>query len=107
VGVRATRTLLEFCVAKQGVRRGATTAGRVVQYAIAAADLGHVPTNDEYCEWWACSERTGWADRERMREVFGDDWRSVVEALAAATERQRSRSPRVLMQLPVPRAVTA
>ena len=44
--------------------RGALTAGRLAQYAMTAADLGHVPTNAEYCEWWSCSERNGWYDRD-------------------------------------------
>jgi hypothetical protein len=101
---RKPRTVLEHCVAKLGVHQGAFAAANVAQYAIATKDLGHVPTTDEYCEWWAVSERTGWYHRSRIRDVFGDDWPDVIEQVSHLI---KTSSPRAAMSLPVTRPVAA
>ena len=91
------RTILQACTRVRGVHKGALTAAHVAQYAIATAELGEVPGTARYADYWAIDERTGWRHREGIREVFGDDWRAVVEQVAAeATKRQTTAPGRLL-----------
>jgi hypothetical protein len=92
-------SVLDACVAKRGLHRGAVTAAWVAQYALQARDLGRVPTVVEYSTEWNIDERSGWRHREAIREVFGDSWRDVVLSVAAAIER---RSTSAVLALPVP-----
>jgi len=94
-------TVLEACTRKRGVHRGAITAAHVAQWALATADLGHVPTTVEYADYWAVKERTGWNHRAGVRDVFGDDWPELVEDLAAEIRRRRLRSPRDVLAVAV------
>ncbi|MBA3660054.1 MAG: hypothetical protein H0W67_10695 [Gemmatimonadales bacterium] len=94
-------TVLEACVRASGMRRGGLTASFVAQWAITAAELGHVPTTVEYGEWWYIDERTGWRHRAAIRDVFGDNWQEVIEMVAADIKRRRLRSPRDVMRLAV------
>lgn len=98
---RKPRTIQEQCIAKLGIHRGAIAAARVAQYAIATHELGHVPTTDEYCDYWAVDERTGWRHRAVIRDVYGDQWGEVVEAVAAPIAQLKTRSPRAVMGLRV------
>lgn len=93
-----TVSVHRFCVQKLGVHRGAITAARAAQWAIAADELGHMPTTVEYAEYWAVDERTGWAHRARVREAFGDEWQSIVTRMAVEVGRRRTRSPRAVQQ---------
>lgn len=99
---REPRTVLDICVARVGVHRGAVAAAAVAQYALTTVELGHVPTTDEYIAEWAISERTGWRHRERMTAVFGEAWPDVVAAVAAEVERRSVRLPARAMALVVP-----
>ena len=99
------QTVLQVCVAALGVHRGALAAANVAQHAMATCELGHVPTATEYAEYWAMHERSAWRHRERVREVFGEDWREVVEAVAAQISDERS--PRAVANLSAPRFVAA
>lgn len=92
-------TVLDVCTERLGVHRGAIAAARVAQWALATADLGHVPTTVEYANWWAVTERTGWNHRSACRDVFGDDWPDVVEFVARQIGDRRS--PREVMRLDV------
>jgi hypothetical protein len=83
------------------MRRGGLTAATVAQWAIAAADLGHMPTTVEYADWWGVDERTGWRHRAAIREVFGDNWQAAIELIVAEVERRRLRSPRDVFKLAV------
>lgn len=84
--------LIKVCVRELGPKRGGMAAAAIVSYAIATADLGHVPTAVEYAEWFGVSERTAWRHRERCRDVFGDRWRDVVGDLANELRRREDRS---------------
>lgn len=97
-------SVLQACVARLGAHRGARAAANVAQYAITTRELGHVPTTVEYADYWALSERSGWDHRARVKSVFGDDWREVVETVAAEIER---RSTREVMGLPIPARLAA
>lgn len=92
-------TVHRYCVRTLGVHRGAIAAARVAQWAIATAELGHVPTTVEYSEWWAIDERTGWRHRALAHEALGEEWQTVVERLAREIERRQDRSPRAVQQL--------
>ncbi len=100
-------SVLNVCTARLGLHRGALAAANVAQLAMTTADLGHWPSATEYADYWAITERTAWYHRSRAREVFGDDLQTVVEQLARDVARKRARSPRAVMQLPAPSAVTA
>lgn len=94
-------SVLDYCTARVGLHRGGLAAAAVAQYAMTTADLGRLPSTTEYRDWWNISERTAWRHRERMHEVFGDEWRAVVERVAAEVKRRHARSPRAVMQLSV------
>lgn len=102
---RQARTVLEVCVARLGVHRGAVAAANVAQWAIATHELGHVPTTVEYAEYWAIAERSGWNHRARIRDALGEDWQPVVESIAAAAGKTQSRA--AVMRAPLPRVVPA
>jgi hypothetical protein len=104
---RQPRTVLEVCVANLGVHRGAVAAANVAQLALTTSDLGHFPTAVEYAEYWAVIERTAFHHRRRAREGLGDEYQAVVLQLAAIITAKKSRSPRAVMSLPVPRPVAA
>jgi len=87
------------CIQRLGVHRGAIAAARVAQWAIATAELGHVPTTVEYADWWAVTERTGWYHRAAVHAALGDEWPSVVEQLADVVRAQSLRSPRAVQKL--------
>lgn len=88
---RRPRSILEACVAVRGVHAGALTAAHVAQVAMTTAELGRVPSGREYAEFWAVSERTSFKQWEGIAEVFGPDWREVVEKVAAQIAEKRER----------------
>ena len=94
-------TVHRYCVKKLGVHKGALAAARVAQYAMTTADLGHVPSNTEYCSWWVITTRTGFHHRALIKAAFGEDWRPVVEQLAAEIVRRGNRSPGVIKSMPL------
>lgn len=98
-------TVLQACVSVLGVHKGALAAANVAQLVMTTAELGHFPTNDEYAEYWAVSERTGWLHRSRGRDVFGDDLEDVVAQLAKRIG--DARTPRSVMGLTAPHFVAA
>jgi hypothetical protein len=97
-------SVLDCCVSKLGVHKGAVAAANVAQLAIATNELGHFPTALEYADYWAVDERSAWRHRARGRDVFGEDLQDVVELVAA---RIQSRSYHAVMSLPVPRTAAA
>jgi hypothetical protein len=60
-----------------------------------------MPLTREYAEWWAISERTGERHRAGILDVFGEQWPSVVESIAAEIRRRRVRAPRDVLRLAV------
>jgi hypothetical protein len=92
-------SVLKAATAKLGVHKGALAAAHIAQWALATAELGHVPTTVEYAEFWFVDERTGWRHRADCRDVLGENWQDVVLALAAAADR---RSTAAVVALPVP-----
>lgn len=93
---RPARTVLEVCVERRGVHKGALAAANVVQHAIAQDALGHFPTGVEYSEYWSISDRSAWRHRARARAAFGDELETVVAQLASYIEQHDERSQRKL-----------
>jgi hypothetical protein len=101
------RTILEVCVARLGVHRGALAAANVAQLAMTAADLGRFPTALEYAADWSLSERSAFNHRGRARDGLGENWQQIIEGLALELVARKARSPRAVMALPLPRLVSA
>jgi hypothetical protein len=100
---RQPRTILEACVATHGIHRGAIVAANVAKAAIAAVELGHVASGNEYAEFWAIDQRTSFRHFEGIADVFGPDWRDVVEQLAKRAEARGDRKARSVTKYPLPR----
>lgn len=92
-----TRSVLEACVAARGVHKGAFTAARIAQYASTWAELGKFPTAEEYAASWSIDERTAWRHRAEFEQVFGDNWREVVDQVAEVIRSSGDRSTRSLV----------
>jgi hypothetical protein len=92
--------VLEACVRRYGLHKGAVRAADVGKWVIATQALGQVPTVEAYCEWWAVTERTGWRHAATCRELFGDEWRGVVLVLAAKAEDRLSVKRALSVGLP-------
>jgi hypothetical protein len=95
------KTVLQVCVEKLGVHKGAIAAAWVTQWVMATEALGHVPNVIEYSEWWYVDERTGWRHRAAVKSVLGDEWQAVVAELADEMRRRRLKSPRSVRGLTV------
>jgi len=68
---RPARTLLEVCVARGGYVRGARVAQFIVEWTIAASDLGYQPSVNEFAHWWKdVSERTTWNRLRDFHRLF-------------------------------------
>lgn len=86
---RQATTVLDVCVARVGVHRGALAASYVARYAMTLNRLGKFPTAVEYADDWAMVERSAWHHRARMQEALGDDWPAVVEHVAREIGRRQ------------------
>ncbi len=68
---KPARTLLEVCIARGGYLRGARVAEFVIEWTIAADQLGHQPSVREFSHWWKDkSERTTWRRLDDFKTVF-------------------------------------
>jgi hypothetical protein len=93
VARRPAKTVFEYCVATQGVVKGAKLAGFILSWSIATERLGH-PLGEgagvkaavqEYATYWADNERTAWNHLRTFRTVFPqwDTPHALVEIAAA------------------------
>jgi len=90
---RPARTLLEVCIARGGYLRGARVAEFVIEWTIAADDLGHQPSANEFAHWWRDrSERTTWRRLAQFKQVFPEfeNPAPIAEQLLAEGRRRRS-----------------
>ncbi len=69
---RPPRTVLELCVARAGLLKGAKLAEFVCAWAIATRSVGHTLGIEEFSEWWAegYSRRTAYNRLREFRAVF-------------------------------------
>lgn len=99
---RRPRSILEACVAVRGVHAGALTAAHIAQVAMTTAELGRVPSGNEYADYWAVSARTSFKQWEGIAEVFGPDWRDVVVKIADEINEKRERRLRRVTRYALP-----
>ena len=52
------RNVLDYCIAKVGIRKGMRVATFIAQWTIAQQALGHAPTAEEAAGWWKESPAT-------------------------------------------------
>lgn len=73
-------TLMEYAIARGGIRKGAKAMTFLISWATAVEDLGHELGGDggtlsaamaEYAEYWKLTERSAWRDLSAFRQVFG------------------------------------
>jgi hypothetical protein len=67
---REARTLLEVCVARAGLRKGALIAEYIIEWTLCTADVGHEPSANEVAQWWKASERTAWRRLAAFKAAF-------------------------------------
>lgn len=84
---RPPRTLLELCVARAGLIKGAKLAEFIASWAIATGGLGHEPGVREFAEWWRLrSPRTAFNRLRDFRAAFPEyDTPGPLAAPLAAT----------------------
>lgn len=101
-------TVLDHYTATFGVHKGAYRAAEMVQIAMVVREHGRDFSNPRYIEYWGVEERTGWLHRAHAREVYGDGWRDVAQALADAMDEAGLRAPGPAVRLRFdPRAALA
>jgi hypothetical protein len=86
---RRQASVLDLCVARVGVHRGALAASYVARYAMTQMRLGRFPTAVEYADDWVITERTAWNHRAAMQAALGDDWPQIVAHVADEIERRK------------------
>lgn len=99
---REARTVMEVCVAKKGVLKGARVASFIVSWCIASQALGREITLEEYADWWKESERTAYRHQADFREVF-PQWPNpqVIANSAMARSEAMQRGVQGVGSLPV------
>jgi hypothetical protein len=94
------QTLAMIAAGRVGVIKSARVMAFMVQWQIAADDLGREPTVEEYAEWWNSSRRTAFREQALFREAFpGENTpRRLLDltAHAWATRPSKRPSPKVL-----------
>ncbi len=89
---RAPRTLLELVVARQGLRKGASTMGFIVAWSVASKAEGGPITLEQYAAYWKDSRPTAFRHQARFRECFPDELtpQAIIDRLAAAGARPQT-----------------
>ena len=67
---RQPRTIMEVCISRAGVLKGARVASFIASWAIASQALDREITLEEYADWWNENERTAYRHQASFREVF-------------------------------------
>jgi hypothetical protein len=67
---RPARTVMEVCVARAGVMKGARVQAFISCWVIASQRLGRPITLADYADYWKENERTAYREQARFREVF-------------------------------------
>jgi hypothetical protein len=64
------KTVIEVCIARGGIVKGARAQAFIAQWTIASQAVGHPITLEEYRDWWRMSHGTAYREQARFREVF-------------------------------------
>lgn len=67
---RQARTIIEVCIARGGVWKGAKVQSFIAQWTIASESLGRPITLAEYGEWWKESRATVYRRQQEFRAIF-------------------------------------
>lgn len=102
-------SLLAIAVERAGLFKGGRAALIVAQWAVARQSLGHALGHDEgghvtaavreYSAWWRETERTGWRDLRRFREVFPEE--ETPERLAELLGDVRAKRKEAVISAPL------
>jgi hypothetical protein len=88
-------TVLELCVSRAGLIKGARLAQYVAAWSIASNALGHPIEADELAAWWGkgMSRRTAFYRLRDFREAFPefDSPQPLADALAAVARSRKDR----------------
>lgn len=80
-------TVLDHYTELYGIHKGSLRAGEFAQLVISRLEAGREESASEYGRRWGVNQRSAFLHREHAAEVFGPEWRSLVELLAAQVER--------------------
>lgn len=102
MGRRAPKTVMELCIARAGVLKGARVAQFIAQWTIATQSVGHPITLEEYAEWWHESRATSFRHQARFREVFPmlDTPQPIANAAMARASEWQTQGVAGIGQLP-------
>lgn len=85
------RTLLDYLVAKGGIRKGMRVATFVAQWTIAQRQLEHEPSLEEAAAWWKENERSWYRRLAEFRELLpGHETPAPIAAAIIADANARS-----------------
>ncbi len=81
------RNVLDYAVAKGGIRKGMRVGTFIAQWTIAQDALGFEPTAEQAAQWWKESVATWYRRLEDFRSIFGPELSTpgpiAVQAIAA------------------------
>lgn len=86
---RPPRTVLEYAVAKGGIRKGLRVGTCIAQWTIAQSQLGHEPTIREVAAWWREPERTWYRRLDEFRAIFDAETPAAIATRALAEREER------------------
>ncbi len=87
---RAPKTIIEVCLARAGVMKGARVQSFISLWAIASQRLDRPITVDDYAEYYGESERNVYRHLRSFREVFPalDTPQAIADAVIAEAEQR-------------------
>jgi hypothetical protein len=107
---RPPRNVLDYCIAKGGLRVGLQVATFIVAWSMAQAELGESMTLEDAADWWREAHRTWYRRLSDYRRLFpGSEFPTDLAAAAIADVDRRLLSLGAglsrLAQLPAPSQV--
>jgi hypothetical protein len=99
---RPARTVVELCIARGGVMKGARVQAFIAQWTMASQALGKPITLEEYREWWRVSHGSAYREQARFRELFPElaTPQPIADVAIARAEEWVSRGVAGFGQLP-------
>jgi len=90
MGTRRAETVLEYAIAKGGIRKGMRCATFIAQWTIAQQALGYEPTAEQAAKWWKESVSTWYRRREDFQQIF-DKLETPAPIAAAAISKSEAQ----------------
>lgn len=66
-------SLAQIVMGRMGVLQGGRVMTFILCWAIAEEAIGHVPTVEEYADWWKESRATAYREQARFRQCFPEE----------------------------------